>query len=261
MLCIIVPTLGNRIVEINNLFASLHNQTNKNFYVLCMVQGNYNEVLNIIGVYDFDFKVIELNKKGLSYSRNIAFNYIREETTYITFSDDDCWYPSVMVAKINEIVYNDMQCVCFRIFDPQKNLFYKNYNINPINGLSKFQTLKVSSIEIFLPKSIIENKVKFDEKFGLGTSYPSGEENIFLFDLLKNNYNINYYPDIIVFHEIPIWANKEYIFKGKGALFTRLYNKPIALILVLIYSFKKFNYFTNFRKQCLQMFLEVFSFN
>jgi hypothetical protein len=261
MLCIIVPTLGNRIIEINNLFLSLENQTNRDFYVLCMVQENYNEIINTINKYDFDFEIIKLSKKGLSYSRNKAYKYIRKDTTYITFSDDDCWYPNNMVAKINKIIYNDKQCFCFRIFDPPKNKFYKKYNISPIEGLSKLQSLKVSSIEIFVPKSIVDKNITFDEKFGLGTLYPSGEENIFLFDLLKHKYIINYYPDIIVFHNVPIWTNKEYIFKGKGALFTRLYNKPIAIILVLIYSFKKFTYFTSFRKQCLQMFKEVFNYS
>jgi hypothetical protein len=261
MLCIIVPTIGNRPVEINRLFKSLNDQTNKNFYVLCMVQGNHELLLQSINTYNLDIQLIELSKKGLSYSRNIAFNYIKENTTYITFSDDDCWYPNDMVERIAKVPHKLNQCVCFKIFDPYLNKFYKNYQKNTTTKLSKLQTLKVSSIEIFVPNSVIDKNIKFDEKFGLGTNFPSGEENIFLFDLLENKFEIIYYPDVIVYHSVPVWTNKEYIFKGKGALFTRLYNKPLAIIFVLIYSIKKLSYFTKFKSQFIQMIKEVIVYN
>jgi hypothetical protein len=166
-----------------------------------------------------------------------------------------------MVERISKVPYNLNQCVCFKIFDPYLNKFYKNYQINTTTKLSKLQTLKVSSIEIFVPKSVIDKNIKFDEKFGLGTNFPSGEENIFLFDLLENKFEIIYYPDVIVYHSVPVWTNKEYIFKGKGALFTRLYNKPLAIIFVLIYSIKKFSYFTKFKSQFIQMIKEVIVYN
>lgn len=260
MLCIIVPTLGNRSEELKRLFSSLDNQTNKHFYVLCMVQGNYDLVYQISVKFNFEIHIHNLSKIGLSFARNIALNHVKIETTFITFSDDDCWYPPYMVDKISNYKYADNECICFNIYDPFKEKYYKSYPHQSISSLSKRDILKVSSIEIFVPRSIIESKIYFDEKFGLGTNYPSGEENIFLFDLLDNKYKIRYFPHIIVYHAFPDWISKEYIFNGKGALFVRLFNKPISIVLVVGYSILKFKYFTNFRLQFLKMFKEIIDY-
>ena len=58
MLSIIIPTLGNRLVELNRLMFSLQNQTSKQFEVICAVQDNHESVKSLMGQYDLNIKVI-----------------------------------------------------------------------------------------------------------------------------------------------------------------------------------------------------------
>lgn len=258
MLTIIIPTLGTRIKELKRLLDSLASQTNSAFNVICIVQDNYAAVESVLEEYSFSIITILAKKKGLSAARNLAMEKIDRNSTCVTFSDDDCWYPSYAVEKVLEFNIDDRQCVCFQIFDPESQQYYKGYPTVSSSNMSKRELLKISSIEIFVPRSIVEENIRFDEDFGLGTSNPSGEENIFLFDLIKRNYIISYMPEIIVFHGVPNWANKEYTFKGKGALFARLYNRPIGLLMVFIYSIRKYKLFTSFFNQFSGMVREVF---
>ena len=43
--------------------------------------------------------------------------------------------------------------------------------------------------------------IKFDENFGLGSKYPSCEENLFLLDCFDVGPSIIHVPEIVVFHE------------------------------------------------------------
>jgi hypothetical protein len=260
MLNIIVPTLGNRLPELKRLLDSLEQQTNKSFMVICAIQGNYNSVQNLLSNYSFEVRTCFLERKGLSLARNTSINLIDNKAKYITFSDDDCWYPNFMVEKILSMNNLGNECYCFQIFDPNNNVFYKNYYKKQISKLTYRNSLKVSSIEFFVPSEVFNKNINFDENFGLGTKYPSGEENIFLFDLIKNGYILKYEPSIIVYHKFPNWVNKEYIFKGKGALFSRLYSPKIAFFLIIVYSIYKIKFFTNFSKQFKMMFLEIINY-
>ncbi len=257
MLAIIVPTLGNRIDELKRLFDSLEKQSNSNFEVILSVQGNHDTIRVLVDKYNMPVKICNLYAKGLSYARNKAIKLIDSNATLVTFSDDDCWYPAYAVecALIN---FNNENCsICYKIHDPIINA---PYTIVEKNKLNLRDSLKVSSIEIFISKNIIDSGITFDERFGLGTKYPSGEENIFLFDIIKSQYNIKYFPEVIVYHLKPQWTNKEYIFKGKGALFAKLYNRYIALIFIIIYALKKSEYSSNIKSDFMIMFKEVISY-
>ena len=54
---------------------------------------------------------------------------------------------------------------------------------------------KVASVEItFKRKSIIDKGIKFNNIIGLGTKFPSGEENAFLADALRAGLKIYHIP-------------------------------------------------------------------
>ena len=261
MLSIIVPTLGNRLIEMEELLNSLALQKNQQFEVICAIQGNFEAVNNLLNRYSFPIKIINLNKRGLSFARNEALKLVKDDTKFVTLSDDDCWYPPDSVDRVLELGKDFKGCLCFQIFDPKTNQYYKNYNGAFDENISLRKSLKVSSIEIFISKEIIDSGIRFDERFGLGTNYPSGEENIFLFDIIKNGWTIKYFPEVIVFHLKPNWKNKEYIFKGKGALFARLYNKPLAYIMVNLYAIMKSKYSDNLLMDIRNMIAEIRTFN
>ena len=81
--------------------------------------------------------------------------------------------------------------------------------------------------------------MRFDERFGLGSRYKSGEENIFLLDCYNKGLKIYFYNETINIHPKEstgaIWMEED-IYE-KGALFRRLYPKmcffmvlPIAIL-------------------------------
>ncbi|MGR6009475.1 hypothetical protein ACT7CZ_20825 [Bacillus cereus] len=119
----------------------------------------------------------------------------------VTFSDDDCWYPKNAFETVVEgFKYRDIDALSFQIFDPEIQQYYKEYPQASIEKLGIRGVLKISSIEFFINLNKIDiGDLKFDERFGLGAKYPSGEENILLADLLKQKYSISYVNQIIVF--------------------------------------------------------------
>lgn len=260
MLSIIVPTLGSRLVEMKELLDSLAQQVNKHFEVICAIQGNFEAVNDLLLKYSFPIKVLHLNRRGLSFARNEALKLVSKYAKFVTLSDDDCWYPPHTVDRVLELGKDFNGCLCFQIFDPKIKEYYKHYNVAFDGNVSSRKSLKVSSIEIFISKEIIDTEIRFDERFGLGTNYPSGEENIFLFDIIKKGGTIKYFPEIIVFHLKPNWKNKEYIFKGKGALFARLYNKPLAYLMVNLYAVMKSKYSDNLLVDIRNMIAEIRTF-
>lgn len=248
MISVIVPTLGYRIIEMQRLFDSLHNQTYQNFEIILITQDNH-ECVHFLNTHQLNIKHIQLYRSGLSYARNEGLKNVNGNI--IVFSDDDCWYPHNAFEKVMNYFqsYQQSNILCFQIFDPVKKQHYKKYSKRVIPKMNLMNLLKVSSIEFFIK---IDSKneldyIKFDENFGLGTNFPSGEENIFLSDLYKKRYIISYIPDTIVFHKKPDTNSRltENQIISKGPLFKRIFNMPISFILLLIFFIKKRKYILN----------------
>ena len=105
--------------------------------------------------------------------------------------------------------------------------------------------MKVSSIEIaFRRDRIIQNKLYFDLRFGLGSDFPTGEEVIFLSDALKMNLKIKYIPKVIVIHPAQssggAYTNNPKLIQAKGAMFYRIFGFWGYFISIL-FAVKKFN--------------------
>ncbi len=241
---IIVPTLGNRVEYISRLFDSLEKQTYKNIKVITVSQGNHIEIGELLSNYKFEYKHVKLKKKGLSYARNKGLEYV--ENGIVTFSDDDCWYPSSAFERVVNLSYTKISdLVCFQIYDPQAKEYFKVYDKHEVAFLKKRATMKISSIEIFIDLEKVDKAdLIFDEQFGLGAKYPSGEENLLISELVKKGYTISYKPEIIVYHRKSKLTGKNTIstkeFASKGPLFRRMFNLPIAVVILSMFFIKKF---------------------
>ena len=87
--------------------------------------------------------------------------------------------------------------------------------------------MRVASVEIALRRSSIEeSRLRFDEHFGLGAEFPTGEENIFLADALDKGLKLLYMPIPIVMHP-PESSGQDYdnikLVQAKGAMFERIF--------------------------------------
>lgn len=252
---ILVPTLGTRLEELTVLFDSLAKQTNMSFEMILVSQGNHETIELLLNNYSFSYKQIKIHKKGLSHARNVGMTYVTGDI--VLLSDDDAWYPEGAIEIIlRNFNSNEFDVICFEIFDPISQKYYKNYKTHKKN-VAKRQILKKSSIEIcFNLSKIKKENLIFDENFGLGTKYTSGEENLLLDKLRKQGFIIKYIDEIIVYHR-----KKEAILiditfvKTKSEICKRILGHFYGYIFVNLLLIKNFNNINNIPK--LNAFLEV----
>lgn len=184
-------------------------------------------------------KIINTRTKGLSISRNIALNEVT--SGYAIVADDDVTYVDDFEELIRYSYKSNPNCdvLTFQIRTPEGPM----YKIYPPKSYfhNKFTVLKVSSISIvFKISSINTAGCRFDINFGLGAKIASGEENIFLTDLLKKGLKIKYIPKALVIHPFESSGkvlNDIQLF-NKGILFKRLYS-IMGLPILILFIFKK----------------------
>ena len=182
-------------------------------------------------------------EKGLSRSRNHALELT--DADIVLLSDDDIHYlPSIEETIITAFnAHPEADIITFQIETPEGNPF-RNYASKPFWHTKK-SLLSVCSVEIAMRvKSINNIQLRFDESFGLGTDFPSGEENIFLTDALKKGLKILYLPYPIVIHPLESSGSSYDILavtQAKGALFYRIFG-ILAYPISIIFAYKKYTH-------------------
>lgn len=181
---------------------------------------------------------IDSTTRGLSRSRNIAIENSKAE--YIVLTDDDMEYRNNYPEKILEAFekHKDVDILAFQINGIERK--FKNYPRNE-KWVSYLRSMKLSSVElVFRRKSIVENKITFKENFGSGAEFKMGEENILLFECLKNKLKIKYIPYLIADLHIgeSTWFtgfNQKY-FYDRGAVYFEMFGEfaPIMLFQFII---------------------------
>lgn len=242
MISLLLPTLANSEQDLTRLFNSLEAQTNKNFELIVISQSNHELVEKLLSNYTFSSQHIKINKRGLSLARNVGLRYVNGDI--LTLSDDDCWYKEDAFEYIHNIFEDPArEIVCFQHMDPIKNAFPKKYPDAEEKGLTKRRVLQQASIDIFVhTERVPDYKIGFDESFGLGARYNSGEENIFLMDLKNKGYKIDYIPKVISYHPIKdkIITLDSTTVISKGPLFKRLFGGFQGLLLYIAFFLKNF---------------------
>ncbi|EJR93392.1 hypothetical protein IKE_05883 [Bacillus cereus VD196] len=250
MLSIIVPTMGTRLMELERLLRSILDQ-NVNTEVIIVVQSNHDKVKKLLEGYEnLSVKVFYVKFKGLSKSRNFAMKHVTGR--WVMFSDDDCWYPKGSFHHaINYI--KDKPIVISSIYDPVLNKPYKCYPLQE-KKYTKAEIFRISSIEIIINiEKVPKDYINFDESFGLGAEYPTGEENTLIFDLWKKGFkNIYFNPHIVVFHLRKDIKSFQLDYYSKGAFFARNFTKMTCKILGILFVFKKSGFNRNTTRNILK---------
>lgn len=145
-----------------------------------------------------DVTYIQLNYPGLCKSRNIGLSNVMTKYAYIM--DDDVELDLDKVIELVQKMESDSVDVATCQFKYLDGTFPKKYSVKFFEH-DMLSSAKVSSIEICVNiESIRAHKIRFDERFGLGTDWPSGEEYIFLTDCLKAGLKVKYYPIVTGIH-------------------------------------------------------------
>lgn len=145
--------------------------------------------------------VVNSYEVGLSKSRNLALK--KCITTIAVIADDDVVYKNNFLQKIVN-AYNqlpDAGLILFQI-ETFSGKPYKNNYPRDVLKVSKRNRPAVSSIEMTVKKDVLlQSKICFNEYFGLGSYFQSGEEKLLLEELLSKKKSVYHIPEFIVEHD------------------------------------------------------------
>ncbi|MFB4213702.1 glycosyltransferase family 2 protein [Shouchella sp. JSM 1781072] len=259
MLSIIIPTLGQREQAFTRLLDSLQAQTKTEMELVVVSQANHDKVSRWLANTPLAHIHVQMKERGLSKARNRGLSHITGDI--VTFSDDDCWYPAHAVATAYERMENGVDACCFQIYDPVRNEPYKHYHSKSVASVKGRRIFRTSSIELFFRKDSIQT-LRFHESFGLGSRYPSGEENLFLKQFIKNDKQLTYYPEVIVYHEKPTPQSRlsESQLISKGPLFKAMYNAPVGFLFLTALFVKKARFIDGFASNYAKAVKELIVF-
>lgn len=192
---ILVSTKNKNSLDFLNKMFSKCDDLDFKILIVNQVTGNIKLSSN-----NDNIRIINSNEKGISKSRNLAIkNAIGD---ICLFTDDDVIFES----KFNEIILKAFEekegagLLVFKALDFKGN----NYRLYPFfNKKLDIKSVKgVLSIEIaFRRKIILKNNILFNERFGLGSEFETGEEYLFSRDVIKKNIVVFYISNSIVSHD------------------------------------------------------------
>ncbi len=200
------------------------------------------------GLYDFELsegvkvRTISTPEKGLSRSRNKLLQNAEGDVCII--GDDDVEYLDGYLDIIKNAYerYPDADIIVFRFTNEKGKETRVRYTEDILMNMKNIS--KAASVEItFKRKSIIDAGVSFNNNIGLGTSFPSGEENAFLADALRAGLKIYHVPQTICVAEEAKKINDDYnvekYLTDKGASFYCIYKSMFPLYSMAFILLKK----------------------
>lgn len=248
-LSLLLPTLGERRDEIKRLLDSLNIQEYKEFEVIIVSQGNHDIIRGIINYYSqLEIIHVPIDKKGLSHSRNVGLKHCTG--SIVLLSDDDCWYhkDSLKIIADEFIQDSKLDVLLTQIYDKENEKLYKsNYGHESKIIERDKELLSKSSIEIAFNKDSCP--IGFDENFGLGGVYNSGEEIDFLINNFSKEKKFKYLPKITVYHPRKVALGDQNRVINRGALYAKNFGLRRAIMdLMKDLVVRKRNYFRLFFK-------------
>ena len=223
---------------LNNIFVNNNAHSNPILII------NQTQNLNFSCPHSDNINLINVNEIGLSKSRNLAIENAKADICLL--ADDDIVYEnnfcSIVLNAFN--INPSADIITFKMSDLNGNSF-KDYPV-VINHNKKSLSFVNSVVIAFRRNSIISNKVFFDENFGLGSTFQTADEYVFLRNAMSLNLNIVFHNEVILSHPIDSSGKdvaSDRILFAKGALFYKYYNILSFLKLIhYLYLMFKFKY-------------------
>ena len=135
-------------------------------------------------------RILYVNEKGLSKSRNLAIDNANADIVLI--ADDDVIYDEDYEKTILEAYKENKNADMIAFYVKSRNPKRKVRKLKS-GKIGWIRIFRVSSFQLtFKLESIKENGLVFDENFGAGSENFCGEETIFLSDCLRKGLNLLY---------------------------------------------------------------------
>ena len=202
-----------------------------------VVDQNDDEVLkNEIDKLNLTFITLGYyNIPRTSLSKARQFGMEKTTESIIAFPDDDCWYEPDTLKQVHANFNGDPQMGIVLANWVEHNYNYsKTKRAITLSEIRQFRTVPLSSICLFVNRSLINQIKGFDERLGLGTNFSGGED----FDIVirSSRYGkIVFDPTALVHHAFDKKKSNNFKLaynraKGTGALYIK-HKMPLPVIL------------------------------
>ncbi|MDP9194186.1 MAG: glycosyltransferase family 2 protein [Acidobacteriota bacterium] len=177
-------------------------------------------------------RVFDYRERGVARNRNRALDHA--EGAIAVLCDEDTLMVAGLARRVEQAFANDPRAdiLTFKIRTPE-GLPYKRYPGARLRH-NRLTIVGVSEVEIaFRVDSLRRHGLRFDERFGLGAPFPSGEGNILLADALARGLIAGYVPEEIVIHAFESSGKRfedHALLYSKGALFRRIFGAAGGLV-------------------------------
>lgn len=180
-------------------------------------------------VFSFnDFRAVYYNRKdrGVGYNRNVALSH-SEDNCILTFADDDMQfvdnYAQIISKAFKELP--DADAIIFNIETIGRDMGRRKST--KIKRVRFYNALNYGAARISVKSNSVKREnIFFHTCFGGGTRYSSGEDSLFIVDMLKHKFKVYVYPVCVaqVDQNTSTWFDgyTEKYFHDKGALFAAI---------------------------------------
>ena len=158
----------------------------------------------------FGARWLRLDRRGLSLARNAALAHARLE--WVAFPDDDAEVAFDVLARLGDTLarHPDAAFVGARVTHPDGRPMQPGM-VGPARVLARPDDVLRTTVSpgLFVRRDWLARVGGFDERFGIGAEYPSGEESDLLFRILEAGGSGVYDPALEVFHPDPFGVRDE----------------------------------------------------
>ncbi|WP_338350393.1 glycosyltransferase [Nonlabens tegetincola] len=182
-----------------------------------------------------NIQVINDAQLGLSRSRNIAIQNASKPLCWI-LDDDVQLLPGAIESVIESHNTNNTAIITFKTRSDDNEPYYTLGDVSKQHDRKSIR--KVLSPEITFKHKEIINKLSYDERFGLGSTFEDSENYIFLKEALDKGVSLMSDPKFVVKHPKTTSSDMvvtDRVIKARGAL-AAFDNRPVKL-MALKYMF------------------------
>lgn len=150
-------------------------------------------------------RYLHLERRGLSHARNVALRNVT--TPWVHFLDDDATVSKDLLQTVAAGAgrHPDAAFLAARVVTPSGTAVMAGMDGRERRLEEPADTLAtVMSPGLFTSRSLLERLGGFDERFGVGAGWPSGEESDLLLRAFAAGEHGAYLPDAVVFHPDPL---------------------------------------------------------
>lgn len=204
-------------------------------YIVSWQLGGGSDVVPDEILHRSDFKVLPSNTTGVTRNRNLALD--AASAPLVLLSDDDVYYTEEQLLSVIETFreYPDADYINFA-YRSDDNPIYRPDTVIDLSGPWKGFSIGGAFEMAFRLDSIRKHNIRFNELFGIGHEFPSGEEDCFLYDILNSGLKGIYVPKVVVTHPDTTTAMRDGLtasfIRTKGAVFTIIHPRTWFLRMI-----------------------------